>query len=174
MWETRIRALGWEDPLEKEMAIHSSSISWKIPWTEKPGRLQSMGSQRAGHDWATSLAVQNTLNLSWNFLQSLSITNSWSLLKLMSIELVMPSNHSPSTFSLSQHQDLFQWVSPSHQVAKIGVSASASVLPMNIQGWFPLWWTGWISLQSKGLARVFSSTTVQKYQFFRCSAFLIV
>ena len=48
----------------------------------------------------------------------------------------------------------------------IGVSASASVLPMNIQDWFPLGWTGWISLQSKGLSRVFSSTTVQKHQFF--------
>ena len=48
----------------------------------------------------------------------------------------------------------------------IGVSASASVLPMNIQGWFPLRWTDWISLQSKGLSRVFSNTTVQKHQFF--------
>ena len=48
----------------------------------------------------------------------------------------------------------------------IGVSASASVLPMNIQDWFPLGWTGWISLQSKGLSRVFSNTTVQKHQFF--------
>ena len=45
MQETRVRALGWEDPLEKEMAIHSSTIAWKIPWTEEPGRLQSMGSQ---------------------------------------------------------------------------------------------------------------------------------
>ena len=48
----------------------------------------------------------------------------------------------------------------------IGVSASASVLPMNIQDWFPLGWTGWISLQSKGLSRVLSNTTVQKHQFF--------
>ena len=50
MQETRVRALGWEDPLEKEMAIHSSTIAWKIPWTEEPGRLQSMGSKRVGHD----------------------------------------------------------------------------------------------------------------------------
>ena len=50
MRETWVRALGWEDPLEKEMAIHSSTIAWKIPWTEVPGRLQSMGSQRVGHD----------------------------------------------------------------------------------------------------------------------------
>ena len=50
LWETRVRTLGWEDPLEKEMATHSSTLAWKIPWTEKPGRLQSMGSQRVGHD----------------------------------------------------------------------------------------------------------------------------
>ena len=48
--ETWVRSLGWEDPLEKEMATHSSTLAWKIPWTEKPGRLQSMGSQRVGHD----------------------------------------------------------------------------------------------------------------------------
>ena len=50
MRETQVRALDWEDPLEKEMATHSSTIVWKIPWTEEPGRLQSMGSQRVGHD----------------------------------------------------------------------------------------------------------------------------
>ena len=57
MWETGVRSLGWEDPLEKEMATHSSPLAWKIPWTEEPGRLQSMGSQRVGHDWATSLSL---------------------------------------------------------------------------------------------------------------------
>ena len=52
MWETRVRSLGWEYPLEKEkdMAVHSSTLAWKIPWMEEPGRLQSMGSQRVGHD----------------------------------------------------------------------------------------------------------------------------
>ena len=50
MWETRVRSLGGEDPLEKEMATHSSTLAWKIPWREKPGRLQSMGLQRVGHD----------------------------------------------------------------------------------------------------------------------------
>ena len=50
MRETQVRSLGWEDLLEKEMAIHSSTIAWKIPWTEEPGRLQSMGSQRVEHD----------------------------------------------------------------------------------------------------------------------------
>ena len=50
MQETQVRSLGWEDPLEKEMATHSSNLAWKIPWTEETGRLQSMGSQRVGHD----------------------------------------------------------------------------------------------------------------------------
>ena len=54
MRETRVRSLGWEDPLEKEMAVHSSILAWRIPWTEKPSRLQSTGSQRVGHNWATS------------------------------------------------------------------------------------------------------------------------
>ena len=50
MRETWIRSLGQEDPLEKDMATHSSTLAWRIPWTEEPGRLQSMGSQRVGHD----------------------------------------------------------------------------------------------------------------------------
>ena len=50
MRETWVRSLGWKDLLEKEMAIHSSILAWKIPWTEEPGRLQSMGLQRVGHD----------------------------------------------------------------------------------------------------------------------------
>ena len=50
MPETQVQSLGQEDPLEKEMAIHSSTIAWKIPWTEELGRLQSMGSQRVGHN----------------------------------------------------------------------------------------------------------------------------
>ena len=70
---------------------------------------------------------------------------------------------SPPAPNPSHHQGLFKWVSPSQS---IGVSASASVLLMNIQDWSPLGWTGWISLQSEGLSRVFSNTTVQKHQFF--------
>ena len=50
MQETRVRSLGQEDPLEKEVAVHSSTLAWKIPWMEEPGGLQSMGSQRVGHD----------------------------------------------------------------------------------------------------------------------------
>ena len=50
MWETRVQSVGWEDSLEKEMATHSSVLAWRIPWTEEPGWLQSMGSQRVRHD----------------------------------------------------------------------------------------------------------------------------
>ena len=99
---------------------------------------------------------------------SLSIANSQSLLKLMSTESVMPSISS-SVLPFSSHLQSFP-ASGSFQMNQffssggqsIGVSASASVLPMNIQDWFPLGLTGLISLQSKGLSRVFSNTTVQK------------
>ena len=105
---------------------------------------------------------------------SLSITNSPSLLKLMSIELVMPSNHlifchplfsfRLQSFPASGSFEMSQFFPSGGQ--SIGVSASASVLLMNIQDSFPLGLTGCISLQSKGLSRVFSKTTVQKHQFF--------
>ena len=73
---------------------------------------------------------------------------------------------SPPAFNLSQHQSLFQWVSLASNGQCIGTSVSTSALPMNIQGWFPLGLTGLIASLSKGLSRVFSSTTTQKNQFF--------
>ena len=102
----------------------------------------------------------------------LSITNSRSLLKLVSIESVMPCNHLILGVPFFCHQSFP--ASGSFQMSQffvsggqsIGVSASTSVLPMNNQDQFPLGWTGWISLQSKGLSRIFSNTTVQKYQYF--------
>ena len=104
---------------------------------------------------------------------SLSITNSWSLLKLMSIKLVMSSNHLIHCHPLLLWSSIFPSIrsfpkSPLFASGgqSIGVSASASVLPMNIQHLFPLGWTGWMSLQSKGLSRVFSNTTGLKHQFF--------
>ena len=75
------------------------------------------------------------------------------------------SSPSPPAPNPSQHQSLFQWINQ-WDGQSIGVSALASVLPMNTQDWSPLEWTGWISLRSKGLSRVFSNTTVQKHQFF--------
>ena len=105
---------------------------------------------------------------------SLSITNSRSLPKLMSVESVMPSNRLTlchpllllsSNFPSVKVLQMSQLFTSGGQ--RIGVSASVSVLPMNTQAWHSLAWTGWISLLSKGPSRVFSSTTVQKHQFFR-------
>ena len=104
---------------------------------------------------------------------SLSITNSQSLLKLMSIELEMPPTISSSVVPCSSCPQSFP-ASGSFQMSHlfssggqgIGVSATTSVPPLNTQDWSPLGWTGWISWQSKGLSRVFSNTTVQKHQFF--------
>ena len=58
MRETPLRSLGWEDSLEKELSMHSSVLVWRIPWTEEPGRRQSTGSQRVGHDWVTNTHTQ--------------------------------------------------------------------------------------------------------------------
>ena len=104
---------------------------------------------------------------------SLSITNSWSSLKLTSIKSVMPSSHlilCCPLFLLPPIPPSIRVFSNESTLARggqsIGVSALASVLPKNTQDWSPLGWTGWISLQSKGLSRIFSITTVQKHQFF--------
>ena len=109
---------------------------------------------------------------------SQSITNSWRLLKLMSIESVMPSNHLIPCCPLLLLPSIFPRIRvfSNESVLHIGgqstgVSALASVLPMNTQDGPPLEWTGWISLQSKGLSRVLSNTTVQKHQFFSAQLF---
>ena len=83
------------------------------------------------------------------------------------------SSPSPPALKLSQHQGLFQWVNFLHQVTKVlEFQLPASFLPMNIQGWFPLGLIGWTSLQSKVLSRVFSNSTIEKYQFFSTQPFL--
>ena len=132
--------------------------------------------------WSLWVVVVQSLSCVWLFVTpwtaahqaSLSLTIFRCLLKLMSIESVMPSNHLALCHSLLLLPSIFPSIRvfPSESVLpilcqSIGASASASVLPMNIQGWFPLGWSGWISLLSKGLWRVFSNT-VQKQQFF-CS-----
>ena len=130
------------------------------------GNIQFSSVQSLSHVWffATSWIAAHQA--------SLSIINSWSSPKLMCIELVMPSSH----LILCRPLLLLPPIPPSIRVFSnesnlhmrwpcIGVSSLASVLPMNTQGWSPLEWTDWISLQSKGLSRVFSNTTVQRHQF---------
>ena len=167
--------------------VHEASLSMRFPRQKywhglpfpSPWILQSIGSQRVRHDWSNFSSFQS-LSFVWLFAipwtaarqAYLSITNSQSLLKLMSIESVMPSNHlilchPPShiqSFPASGSFQMNQFFTSGGQ--SIEVSASASVLPLNIQGWFPLGWTAWISLLFKGLLWVFSKTTVQKHQFF--------
>ena len=155
------------DHLEFGFFSNSYWVSNMFPWVDNIKILYS----------SLSVTLLQSLSHVWLFATpwtaacqaSLSITNSQSLLRLMSIELVMPSSvipfsSCPQSFPASGSFQMSQFFASGGQ--SIGVSASASVLPMNIQDWFPLAWTGWISLQSKGLSRVFSSTTIQKHQFF--------
>ena len=143
--------------LEKKMATHSSILAWRIPGTEEHSGLPSMGSHRVGHDWSDLAAAAAACPLSrWCYPTILSF--------------VIPFSSCVRSFSASgsfQMSQLFVSVGRS-----IGVSASTSVLPMNTQDWSLLGWTGWIFLQSKGLSRVFSNTTVQKHQFYGTQLFL--
>ena len=134
----------------------SKPSHYEIFWHTRRGRFGSVQSFSHVQLFLTPRATAHQA--------SLSITNPQSLLKLMSIESVMPSNHlilchplllPPSIFS---HASLFASGGQS-----VGVSALASVLPMNIQYWFPLGWTSWISLLSNRPSRVFSNTTIQKH-----------
>ena len=130
--------------------------------------------------WLLMFVVVQLLSCVWLFAilwtaackASLSFTVSLSLLKLMSTESVMPSNHLTlcCPFSSCPQYFLASGSFPKSQLLASGkssrASASASVLPVNIQGWFPLGLTGLISLQSKELSRVLYNTTVRKHQFF--------
>ena len=174
--ETQVQSLGQEDPLEKEMATHCSVLAWKIPWTEEPDRLQSMQFQRIQFSPSVMSDSLQRHGLQHTRLPCPSPTpgvysNSCRLSQWchpIISSSVIPFSSRPQSFPASgsfQMSQFFTKGGPS-----IGVSASASVLPMNIQDWFPLGWTGWISLKSKELSRVVSNTTdvqnVQKHQFF--------
>ena len=135
----------------------ASSGSWW--WTGRPGILQSMGLQRVRHDWVTKLNWTETTacqpTLSFTISQSFHKTcplSWWCYLAIW--HLLSPF---PFAFNLHQHQGLFQCI------GSIGASVSASVLPVNIQGW-SLRLTGLISFLSKGFLGVFSSTTVWRHQ----------
>ena len=139
---------------------------WKIGFKTRTARERT--SRHSTGWWARAhlsccSVTQSCLTLAtpWNAAHqaSLSFTVSWSLLKLVSIESVMPSNH----LILCRPLLLLPSIFPSIRGQSTG--ASTLVPPVNIQSWFPLGLTGWISLQSTGLSRVFSSTTVWKHQF---------
>ena len=150
MQQTWVPSLCWEDPLKKGMTVVVQSLN---------------------HVWLFATLWTTA---------SLSFTINQSLLKLMSIELVMPPNHlifcPPLLFLLrsfpASESFLMNWLFLSGGQS-IGISASASVLPMNIQGWYPLGLTGLISLLSKGLSRLFSNTTIGSHQFFSAQTFLL-
>ena len=125
--------------------------------------------------WVQSLSHVQLFATPWIAARqaSLSITNSWSPLKLMSIESVMPSSHLilcrpllllPQSLQASESFPMSQIFTSGGQ--SIGVSASTSVLPMNAQDWSPLGWTGRISLQSKGLSRVWPKAYLVYFQFY--------
>ena len=135
--------------LEKEMATHSSILVWKIPGTEEPGGLPPMGSHRVGNEWC-DLAAAAACPLSQWCHPTISPS-------------VVPFSSRLQSFSASGSFQINQSFASGGQ--GIGVSASASVLPMKTQDWSPLGWTGWISLQFKGLSRVFFNTTVQNINF---------
>ena len=147
-------------------------MSLPAPWLLPKHPTLPFSSVPFSHSVRLSATPQTTAGQA-----SLSITNSRSLLKLLSTESVMPSNH----LILCRPLLLLPSVFPSIRVSQLfasggqcfGVSASASVLPVNIQDCFPLGLTDWISLKSKGPSRDFSSITVQRHQFFSTQPFLL-
>ena len=173
------------------MATHSSVLAWRIPGMGESGGLPSVGLHRVGHNWsnlaaATAFGIANSVQFSRSVMfDSLrphwpqharppcpsptpgAYPNSCSLSRWchpIISSSVVPFSSCPQSFPASgsfQNSQLFASGGQS-----IGVSASTSVLPINTQDWSPLGWTGWISLQSKGLSGVFSNSTVQKHQFF--------
>ena len=188
----RVQSLGKEDPLEEGMATDSSSLAWRIPGTVEPGGIQSIGLQ--SQTWLTMhvhviysirnivSSVQFSCSVVSDFLrphglqhvrlrcpsptpgvysnlcpssQSCHSTNS---------SFVIPFSSCLQSFPASGSFPMSQFFPSGSQ--STGPSASASVLPINIQDWFPLEWTGWITLQSEGLSIVFSNTTDQKHKFF--------
>ena len=189
-------SLGWEDPMEKGMETHYSIVALRTLRTEEPGGLHSIVSQRVGHDWSDLACTQvNTFTERYSKVSKFSHSVMSDSLQPHGLQHARPPCPSPTPGVYSNSCPLSRWCHPtisssvipfssclqyfpaasgSFQMTQlftsggqnVGVSASTSVLPMNIQCWFPLGLTGWISSQSKGLSRVFSNTMVQKHQFF--------
>ena len=165
MQEMQVWSLGQEDPLEEEMAAHSSILSLEIPWTEEPGGLYPSSVQSLSSIWlfANPWTAAPGFPVHYQLLEfsqtSCSLSN-WCH-PTISFSVV--------TFSSCLHSFPASSSFPVNQFYIFGgqiIGALASVLPMNIQDWFPLGLTSLISLQSKRLSRIFSNTTVQKHIFF--------
>ena len=113
MRETRVRSLGQEDPLEKEMATHSSTLVWRIPWREEPGRLQSMGSQRVQHNWTTSLSLftltrpESGLNIMLNIILGVFVRV---FPERLTFDLVDEIKRLPSTMLVGLSQSTEAWI----------------------------------------------------------------
>ena len=180
VWETWVHSLGWEDLLEEGMQPTPVFLPGESPWTEEPGRLQSTRSQRVGHDETTKHSTSHSVvsdslkphgpkharlpcpSPAPGVYSNSCPLSQWCHQTISSS--VVPFSSCPQFFPASGSFLMSQFFPSGGQ--SIGGSASASVLPMNIQDWPPLGWTDWNSLLSKGLSRVFSNTTVQKHQFF--------
>ena len=163
-------------------------LAWVLQYLDFRGECPELKKETGSFVWAREKVVVHLLGHVQLFVTpwtaahqaSLFFTISLSLHELMSIESMMLSKHlilcCPFSSCLpsfpASGSFLMSWLFTSGGQS-IGVSASASVLPMNIQGWFPLGWTGLISLQSKGLSRVFSSTTVWRHLFFGTQPFYV-
>ena len=159
----------------KGTTTHTQTTLWEQAFLKGKWSLTMAAVIITNHQSVQSLSHVRLLATPWIAACQafLSITNSQSLLKLMSIDRwchptisssVVPFSSCLQSFLASGSFPRSQFFASGGQ--NIGVSTSASVLPMTIQDWFPLGWIGWFSLQSKGLSRVFCSTTVQKHQFF--------
>ena len=174
MQETQVQSLSWEDPLEKEMATHSNILAWGIPWTEivewEWGNFMKISVQFSSVA-PSCLTLYDHMNCSMPGLpvhhHLLEFTQTHLHWVSDAIQPSHPlSSPSPPAPNPSQQQSLFQWVKLHMRWQSTGASALASFLPKKSQGWSPSECTGWVSLQSRGLSRVFSNTTVQKHQFF--------
>ena len=166
MWETWVQSLGWEDPLEKRMAACSSILAWRIPMDRGAWQLTVFSSVEFSHSvmsdslqpHARPPCPSPTPGVHPNPFPS----SRWCHPTISSS--VVPFSSCPQSFPASGSFPMSQLFASGGKT--IRVSASTSVLPINTQDWSPLGWIGWISSQSKGLSRVFSKTTAQKYQFF--------
>ena len=187
--QTWVQSLSQEDPLEKEMAAHSSTLPRKFHRQRSLVDYSPCGwKELEVTEWLIQVLLQNFSSVQFSHLV---VSKSLQPQGLQHARLPCPS---PTLRVYSNSCPLSPWChltisssaipfssclqslpeSGSFQMSQfftsggqsIGVLASASVLPMNTQDWSPIGWTGWISLQSKGLSRVFSNTTVHKHQFF--------